>query len=516
MKKGGILITIVILLVAVGVYFLQNWWFDRQQTSTSDSGKKVQVLRYAKDSYIGYAPLEGVEMKKALARNGIALKATDDGGDYQTRLKEFADGKYDFIVLPINAYIEHGMQYKFPGVVVAGIAESTGADGIVGFEDLIKTGKVNDLNDENIKIAYVPASPSSFLIDLTIADFGLDQLANSNSWRREFDNSNELFSSLQKAVKERPQGKGNHPDFYALWEPELSKATKLGLKKIWGSDQFRGYIIDVFVFHRDFVNRHPSKINDFLTTYFDVMAQYQADQKNFIRELASISSMSRDEVSEMLPNIHWYDMIENCSDLFGLQTILEVTPKEGLINSIISCNTVMYRMRTITENITNPYLLVNSSFLEKIRDDNFQNLPNLPTKSQQFTFDPINESQFLRLKEVGTIRIEDISFRLGSDTPDELGESMIDNFALMLVNNYPQYRLIIKGHTGEGDDQVNMLLSQARADMVRQRLIAIHNINPDRILAKGYGSSQPPVRKPNENIRLYKNRWARVEFVLVR
>lgn len=511
MKKGGILITVIIILVGLGIFFAKNWLWDRKQTGTSDSNVKVETIRYAKDSYIGYAPLECIEMKKALVQKGIALESTDDKGDYKQRLSKFANGEYDFIVLPVNEYIRHGMQYKFPGVIVAGISESIGADGIVVFKDVVKNGNVNDLNNSNLKFVYTSSSVSSFFLDLTIVDFDLDQLASSKHWRKEVNGSNEVYAQAEKAVKNRSIG-----DAFVMWEPELSKSvSKLDLVKVWGSDQFRGYIIDVFVFSRDFVDRYPEKIEDFLTTYFSVLNKYSNQKDDFIEELSDITSLNKEEVENMLKGIDWYDLEENCSQLFGMQTQVGITPKEGMVNCIISCNSVMYRMQTITENIKDPYLIINSQFLESIKREIPNNISSAPSKTNQFVFGSLNQNEWLNLKEVGTIRVEDITFNQGSEDPDLNGESMIDKFALTLINNYPQYRLIVKGHTGEGDEKACLELSQARADMVRQRFIAVHNIDPNRIFAKGYGFSKPPNRKTNENIRLYKTRWARVEFVLV-
>jgi len=49
----------------------------------------------------------------------------------------------------------------------------------------------------------------------------------------------------------------------------------------------------------------------------------------------------------------------------------------------------------------------------------------------------------------------------------------------------------IQGHTDNvGDDAQNMALSQARADAVRQWFID-HGIAADRLIAKGYGETQP-------------------------
>jgi outer membrane protein OmpA-like peptidoglycan-associated protein len=84
------------------------------------------------------------------------------------------------------------------------------------------------------------------------------------------------------------------------------------------------------------------------------------------------------------------------------------------------------------------------------------------------------------------------------------------------VNNYPSYRIEIRGHTGPGSDELaNQQLSLERAQAVAQRLIAVHGVDPDRVHAEGRGSSQPPPRKPGESERFFLYRLPRVEFVLL-
>ena len=70
-----------------------------------------------------------------------------------------------------------------------------------------------------------------------------------------------------------------------MWEPEVTKAiNQLGLKKLWGSDQFGGYIIDVFVFHRDYVAKKPEVIKTFLKTYFRVLNYYFSRNEEMVKE----------------------------------------------------------------------------------------------------------------------------------------------------------------------------------------------------------------------------------------
>lgn len=179
-KKGPFALFLLIATLATLAYFGKIYLFDKRQADTSDSLNDTKVLKWAGDSYLGYAFLHTVEMKKQLARKGISLEYEDDGGNYKERLEKFAEGSYDFIVLPVNSYIEHGMEHKFPGVIVSTICESKGADAIVGFADVLPNNRINDLDNSDLVIYYTSKSPSSFLLDLTISDFDLGNLRLDN------------------------------------------------------------------------------------------------------------------------------------------------------------------------------------------------------------------------------------------------------------------------------------------------------------------------------------------------
>ena len=60
------------------------------------------------------------------------------------------------------------------------------------------------------------------------------------------------------------------------------------------------------------------------------------------------------------------------------------------------------------------------------------------------------------------------------------------------IRTFEAPRVVVEGHTDTtGSDEVNMRLSQARADAVRDYLIANQTLAPDRISAIGYGSDRP-------------------------
>ncbi len=70
-------------------------------------------------------------------------------------------------------------------------------------------------------------------------------------------------------------------------------------------------------------------------------------------------------------------------------------------------------------------------------------------------------------------------------------EVKLSEVAKALTQQDPDSQIVVEGHAdSQGDDEHNMELSQARAEAVREYLVA-RGIAADRIVAKGYGETRP-------------------------
>jgi outer membrane protein OmpA-like peptidoglycan-associated protein len=505
------MLLIIIIFIIGAIAFLRPIYFEKGQRATSDAAVTDEI-HWAGDGYIGYFFLRSPEMKKQAPRKGIELKFTDDGGAYADRLQNFKDGEYDFIVLPIAEYIRHGLKHKYPGVIVSALAGSKGADAIVGFPNLMPNGKINELNDASLRIVYTSASPSSFLLDLTISDFDLDQLQNDNTWRYEVGSSEEVYKLAEKSFKNNDRSLG---DAFVMWEPEVSKAVeKLSLKVLWSSEYFSGYIEDVMVFHRDLVKKENGQLAlKLLKTYFRVLDTYASNKDLMISDMSKVTGLKRDIVKQMVRKIDFYDLRENCSQQFGIAMGGAGSyTDDRIIGSIIACVNVMDRVGTFdASKLTDPYRIVNSSFLEQLSQSGVRALGG-----EIMDFEPLSDPQWGKLIAVGTMRIEPVTFQSGTNRLDDTGKETVDKVAQMLINNYPDFRVEIGGHTAPGNAQANKKLSDSRAQIAMQRLIAVHQIDPDRLRAVGYGDTKPLQRKPGESQRSLRFRMPRVEFILKR
>lgn len=84
----------------------------------------------------------------------------------------------------------------------------------------------------------------------------------------------------------------------------------------------------------------------------------------------------------------------------------------------------------------------------------------------------------------------DILFAVDSATLSPQSELALDEFA-QVMNEYPKTAIVIHGHTDStGSESYNQALSERRATSVYNHM-AMEGVSPDRMVALGYGESQP-------------------------
>lgn len=115
------------------------------------------------------------------------------------------------------------------------------------------------------------------------------------------------------------------------------------------------------------------------------------------------------------------------------------------------------------------------------------------------------------LETLGTATLADLSFATGSATLSDGEYPSLAELAAFLSDN-PDTRVVLVGHTdAEGSLQGNIALSRARADAVRDRLIAAFGVDPGQLEAEGVGYLAPRANNASDEGR-EQNR--RVEVVV--
>jgi len=102
-----------------------------------------------------------------------------------------------------------------------------------------------------------------------------------------------------------------------------------------------------------------------------------------------------------------------------------------------------------------------------------------------------NEAEVYKQENQLVLRLKAMRFPVGKSI------IMPENYALLskvqkAIRTFDDPRVIVEGHTdATGSDDINMLLSQQRAEAVRDYMIANQTLPPDSVAAVGYGSERP-------------------------
>ncbi len=134
------------------------------------------------------------------------------------------------------------------------------------------------------------------------------------------------------------------------------------------------------------------------------------------------------------------------------------------------------------------------------------------TETQGLDIAPTNNflgrAEFELFKKEEEIVLEGITFEFNSDIIRPSSYPVLDN-AVQLLREHPTVRVEIAGHTDwVGTDAYNLSLSQRRAESVRNYLVS-HGIENSRLIAQGYGESQPIA---DNRIESGRSQNRRIEF----
>jgi len=506
MNKTVAVVILIVGMAALGAikYFELN---ESQElmVSTSDASAISAEIRIGVDNWTGYYLLCSKYFNASLRNAGIRASCENDNADLDKRFKKLRKNKLEFAVTTVDAYVAAGAQHQFPGTIVAIIDESKGGDALLAWQDKIVS--IDDLkNDPSLRVALTPDSPSEHLLRSLAVHFDIQDFKHRGAWFVGADGSEDAAKKLlSKQV-----------DAAVLWEPDLTKALQQkGIKKVIGTEDTKRLIVDVLLVNRQLASDNPELVKQVLDVYFATLRYYKSNNSKLVNELKKATALDKDAVNSMLKGVKWISLTENAHDWFA--TGNNATSSEYLAETIESSLHILQETKVLTSNPLpnkNPYSITQSRFVSELYAQNIQAPQDTTTNDQVVKFDQLAPSKWQNLREVGTLKVRSIKFSRSSGELSLDAKRMLDGAALDLAH-YPNFRILVKGHTGLGGEQAaNQALSQDRADAVLRYLMITHDIDANRLLAQGVGSSQPLPKRASESRRSYKYRLPRVQLIL--
>ena len=521
--KNKIVGALLLLLIGLGAtyvaYLVWPHLQEREQKTSSDAVKTKGKIRVAVDNWIGYFPLRSGEMKSRMRRLGWLLDCEDDNADYQQRMKRLKEGELDFAVATVDSYLLNAKEFDYPGLIIAVLDESKGGDAILARKERVASlDALKAMSD--VKVAFTPGSPSHYLAKATADHFQVAQILPVAKLRVETGGSEEARTKLL----------AGKVDVAVLWEPDVSKALEHeGIIKLLGTEDTERLIVDILLVRRQFAQKNPEVVQQLLTTYFKVLKLYRDNEETLVKDLEKETGLAKEQIGVMLKGVRWVSFQENCEKWYGI-----AAPggygEEGLLNTMESTVAILMNAGDFAANPIpdeDPYRLTNSSFLEEMFTQTVSGFTVAGAKgsgkgsggvvdSLATPFAALDAAGWEALREVGTLKVEPIVFQAGASEFTILAKQVIDQ-AVERLRHYPNFRVVIKGHTGtRGDAAENLKLSQERAEAVARYLEVTYGVDANRLRPLGHGGEQPLAMAPGESRRTYEYRLPRVELVLVR
>ncbi|WP_194435380.1 phosphate ABC transporter substrate-binding/OmpA family protein [Vibrio fluminensis] len=497
----------VLVIGVVGLFVFKGFSEQKSKANTvasSDASSISDTVRIGVDSWVGYYPLCSKNFRASLRNEGIR-SICDDNPSLEERFEQLKKGELDFAVTSVDAYMSLGKDYQFPGSIIAVIDESKGGDALLAWEDSVTS--IDDLkNNPAIRVALATDTPSEHLVRSLSVHFDVEQFKTRGQWLVQADSAEDAAKMLQD----------KQVDAAVVWEPHVTQSLQTpGIKKILGTEDTERLIVDVLLVRRELALDKPELVDTVLQNYFEAIKFYRESPDSLVRELKSTTGLGTADVQAMLEGVKWVDLYSNAHDWFS--TVGGHSGNEYLIGVIESSYDILHDTAVLKENPlpdANPYLITQSSFIERLFGTHVGGNKQAQQESHSQVFPELSEKQWGQLREVGTLKVRKVSFGRSSSNLSLEAKNMLDQAAKDLAH-YPNFRILVKGHTGiSGDKQANRQLSLERAEAVTRYLEITHGIQEERLKAQGLGSEEPLSRRPNESSRSYKYRLPRVELIL--
>ncbi len=507
---GALALVVVGIVVVVALRLARPYLQDAHQRQTSDAQSLRGKVTIAVDNWVGYVPLCSAEMKQRLRQAGWQLQCHDDRADYAQRMQRLRDGEIDFAVATVDAYLLNAAPLDFPGVIVAVLDESKGGDAIVARRD--RVASLDDLKGQGgLHVALTPNSPSHHLARAAAAHFDVPELLPRSSDRIETDGSAAALNKLMA-------GKA---DVAVLWEPDVSRAVAhQDLVKLLGTEDTARLIVDILVVNRRFSQAQPDVVSLVLSSYFKVLKGFREQPETLHQAMVTATHLPPSSVEAMLKGVAWTNLTENCRQWFGIAAPGE-TVADGLIGTIEATNRILAQHgEAVSLPDGDPYRLIRSQYLEDLYVNGFQGTAadrgaTGLVQSLEASFAPLGDGDWQVLRPIGTLKVEPIIFQRSTAELSFIEQRKLDT-AVARLQHYPNFRVVLKGHTGlRGDPSANAKLSQQRAARVAEYLTSQYRVDPNRLRVVGMGGREPLPRGAGESERAYNIRLSRVEFLLV-
>src|SRR5437763_6796817 len=228
-----------------------------------------------------------------------------------------------------------------PAVEVFPIDASVGGDGILA-KSTIKT--VQDLKGQ--KVAVNQGSVSEWFLAQVLRKNGLS-----------------LSDDTEQNMKSGEAGAAfvaGQVDVAVTWEPWLSKAkARADGRVLVSSKEYPDLILDSFAFRKDFVQKYPDTVKDFMKAYYDAYDWMQQNKTEALKVVGDAVQEKPDDVTADLSTMTLFDLSKG-------KEVMGTSSSHGKIYDNVKAAAEFWKAQKATDTAVNPSDAVDPSFINTL------------------------------------------------------------------------------------------------------------------------------------------------------
>src|ERR1700674_5696394 len=257
-------------------------------STSSTSTKYTGTIHISSSTWTGYAVIYLANAKGTWKSHGldVSFKTVEDPGD---RFIALAAGRLEGIATTVDTFARQ-QSNGVAALEVFPIDASVGGDGILASNAI---QAVSDLKGKTIAVNQ--GSVSEFFLAQVLQKNGLS-LKDVSEQNMKSGEAGAAFVAGQV-------------DVAVTWEPWLSKAkARADGVVLVSSKEYPDLIMDSFAFRKDFVDKYPATVKEFMKAYYDAFDWFQKNTTEGLGIVAKATSETSDDVKADLGTLTLFDL----------------------------------------------------------------------------------------------------------------------------------------------------------------------------------------------------------------
>jgi NitT/TauT family transport system substrate-binding protein len=149
-------------------------------------------------------------------------------------------------------------------------------------------------------------------------------------------------------------------DVAVTWEPWLTKAkARTDGHVLVSSAKYPDLIMDSFAFRKDFIQKYPDTVKEFMKAYYDAFNWMQQNQADALKIIGDAVQESADDVKADLATMTLYDLAAS-------KQVMGTSSSHGKIYDNVKAAAEFWKGQGKVDTVVNPNDAVDPSFINSL------------------------------------------------------------------------------------------------------------------------------------------------------